>query len=68
MVSERSFIQKFKSLICLINVTFIISPWNWIRMKIGSSIVFAEELHSNDGKNIDNDKQDEGEVSQGSKC
>ena len=37
-------------------------------MKIGSSVVFAKELHSNDGKNIDNDKQDEGEVPQGSEC
>lgn len=37
-------------------------------MKVGSSIVFAKKLHSNDGKNIDDDKQDEGKVSQSAKC
>lgn len=40
-------------------------PWNPVRVEVFVGVRFSEDLHSKDGKDVDDDDEEEGQVAQG---
>ena len=48
--------------------TFRVVPGNFIGFKLLREVRLAEELHADDSEDVDDDAEDEGEVTEGAEC
>ena len=39
-------------------------PWHWVRREVVGDVGLSEELHAEDGEDVDDDDEEEGEVAE----